>query len=64
MTEEELKQLDMQVYDEISRIQQQKENEVKAYVDGMRRGLDMTIKAIKNYLKNDERKEHNDGNRA
>ena len=56
MTQEELKQLDMQVWDKIDIKNAQLQKQLEAYVKGLLDGKDMTIKAIKNYLKDDEKK--------
>ena len=56
MTEEELKQLDMQVWDKIDLKNAQLQKQLDAYVKGLLDGKDITIKSIKNYLKYDEKK--------
>ena len=64
MTDEELKQLDMRVWDKIDLKNAQLQKQLEAYVKGLLDGKDMTIKAIKNYIKETTRRGIDNGNRA
>ena len=55
MTEEELKQLDMQVWDKIEIKNAQLQKQLEAYVKGLLDGKDMTIKAIRDFIKEKEK---------
>ena len=51
MDKQALYSLDSEVYKQIQILRKRKEEENKAYFDGMEQGVDMMVKAIKEYIK-------------
>jgi hypothetical protein len=54
MTKDDLYSLDTVVYNQISEERKAKENELKAYFSGMEKGADMMLKAVKNFIENEQ----------
>lgn len=54
MDKQALYSLDSEVYKQIQILRKQKEEENKAYFDGMEQGADMMVKVIKEYIKLEE----------
>ena len=50
MDKQALYSLDSEVYKQIQILRKQKEEENKAYFDGMEQGADMMVKVIKEYI--------------
>lgn len=54
MTKDDLYSLDTVVYNQISEERKVKEKELKAYFSGMEKGADMMLKAVKNFIENEQ----------
>ena len=55
MDKQDLYSLDEKIYKQIQEDRKKKEAENKAYFDGMEKGADMMMKAVKNFLNNEQR---------
>ena len=54
MTITQLYEVDKNVWHEIQEIKRKREEETKAFIDGMEKGADLMLKRVKEYLKKDE----------
>ena len=57
MNKQDLYWIDEVVYKQIQADRRKKEDENKAYFDGMEKGAEMMMKAVKEHLKEEEQKE-------
>lgn len=54
MDKQDLYSLDEVVYKQIQQIKRDRENETKAYIDGMEKGADMMMKAVRDFITKEE----------